>query len=499
MFKKYIFIFLLFIQLHCRIIIPFKYISEKNTGIQNPKEIMTSYMSQKIYINIELGTPKQEIQIPIKFNENILYIVNYASSKSNSITSKVFDDSKSTTFKILSEDMEYDYEFDFNIFQNSSDIFYFLEDIKDNKYNNNIELIFRHAFEGKVDLLGGFGLQIYPSKDVDMNMICPLKTLKEKKINNNVLWSIYYSKEGNNMNDEGFLLLGEYPHNVDYSLGYYDTFEFDKNNYRTLYDHSSQKSMNYEIQMTEIYFYNKESKKDKTSQKYFNDLYIDDFLKDIVIPQVSVYYVTKFDYNFGGILIPEYYNTYLEEQVFNSYISAGNCFKEKSQTEYSPYFFYCKNEKSVIKKIKAKIPTIIFYQDHLKYNFTINVNDLIYEKDDYIYFLIFYTTSQKNKWTLGRPFLKKYPFIFDPDSKNIGFYSSFLLTGIKYKTVIIIIIIFSVVFIIIGLLVGRKKYKINKIKKQEALEMTHNNFHSDYKSIEMNNNNLINQNKLYEE
>ena len=162
-------------------------------------------------------------------------------------------------------------------------------------------------------------------------------------------------------------------------------------------------------------------------------------------------------------------------------------------------FYYCKNEKSVIKKIKAKIPTIIFYQDHLKYNFTINVNDLIYEKDDYIYFLIFYTTSQKNKWTLGRPFLKKYPFIFDPDSKNIGFYSSFLLTGIKYKTVIIVIIIFSVVFIIIGLLVGRKKYKINKIKKQEALEMTHNNFHSDYKSIEMNNNNLINQNKLYEE
>ena len=127
--KKYIFIILLFIQLHCRIIIPFKYISEKNSGIQNPKEIMTSYMSEKIYITIELGTPRQEIQIPIKFNENILYIMNSASSKSNSITSKIFDDSKSTTFKTLSEDLEYDYEFDFNIYQNCSDIFYFLEDI----------------------------------------------------------------------------------------------------------------------------------------------------------------------------------------------------------------------------------------------------------------------------------------------------------------------------------------------------------------------------------
>ena len=125
-----------------------------------------------------------------------------------------------------------------------------------------------------------------------------------------------------------------------------------------------------------------------------------------------------------------------------------------------------------------------------------NVNDIIYVKDNYVYFLLFYSSSQKNKWTLGKPFLKKYPFIFDPDSKNIGFYSSFLLTGVKSKTVVTIAVIFSVVFIIIGLLVGRKKYKLHKIKKQQALEMSNNNFISDYKSIEMNNNK---RNKLFKE
>lgn len=143
---------------------------------------------------------------------------------------------------------------------------------------------------------------------------------------------------------------------------------------------------------------------------------------------------------------------------------------------------------------------MLFIQENLKYNFTININDLIYEKDNYVYFLLFYSTSQKNKWTLGKPFLKKYPLVFNPYDKYIYFYSSYLLTGIKYRTFFIIIIIVSIIFIIIGLLIGRKKYKIYKIKKSQALEMSNNNFISDYKSIEMNNkNNNEMKNKLYSE
>ena len=488
------------IYLDCRVIIPFKYLQEKKLEMQTPKEIMNVFMNQKIYINIELGSPKQEIQIPIKFKENILYILNGASF--NTITKKVYDQTKSSSFKTISVDMEYDYNFDFNMYQRCSEIFYFLEDNKENKYNNNVELGFWHILDGKSDLLGGFGLQIYPDKDDidDKDMPCPLKLLTENKINDNYLWSIYFSKEGNIMGDEGYLLLGDYPHAINHNLGFYDNYEFDKDNFRTLYDLSNQKMMNHEIQMSEIYFYNVEGKKDKTNQNYFNNLKKDDFLKEIVIPEVSVYYVTKFDYNFGGIVIPEYFNIYLEQKVFNSYVKSGDCFTEKISVENNIFncnFFYCKNKRSIINKIKDKIPTILFSQEHLKYNFTINVNDIIYKKDDYIFFLLFFTTSQKNKWTLGKPFLKKYLLVFNPGAKDIGFYSSFLLTGIKHKTVIIIASILSVVFIIIGLLIGRKKYKIHKIKKQQALEMSSNNFVSDYKSIEMSSDNK--ESKLYKQ
>ena len=498
MIKECIFFFLLFININSRIIIPFKYIPTKQSNLQIPKEIMTKYMSESIYINIEIGSPKQEIQIPIKFDENILYIQDYSIIKDNKITNKIFDNTKSNTFKTISESIEQDseHDFDFFMFQNCSDIFYFLENIKKNKYHKNTEFIYRHVIDGASDLIGGFGLQIYPPKGAEIVMPCPLKFFKEKNIINNYVWSIYFTKEGNNNGDEGYLLLGDYPDNIDYNLGYYDPYEFDKNNFRTLLDYSNQKTMNYEIQMNEIYFYGKRKKKDDTNQHFFNDLYIDDFIKDIVIPQVSVYYVTKFDYNFGGILIPEYFKVYLEEKIFDTYIKEGNCFREKTAAGNTPYFFYCKNEKIIIKNIKDKIPTIIFIQERLQYNFTLNINELTYEKDDYVYFLLFYSTIQKNKWTLGKPFLKKYPFIFNPDTKDIGFYSSFLLTGVKFKTVLIITIFISVVFIIIGLLIGRKKYKINKIKKQQALEMTNNTIsNSYYKSIEMNENNL--ENKLY--
>ena len=495
--KIYLINYFLFISINCRVIIPFKYIQEKPSDIPIPKEIMSSYMNEKIYIKLELGSPKQEIRIPIQFHENIIYIFNFASLKSNEKTNKIFDDSKSVTFKTISEDMEYDYEYGFNTYQNCSDIFYFLKDSKKQKYNDKVEMNFRYVFDSDSEKLGGFGLQIYPEKEgLERNMPCPLKILKEKNINNNYLWSIYFSKPGINFGDEGYLLLGDYPHDVNYNLGLYDKFEFDKNNFRTLYDISSQKTMNHEIQMSEIYFYNK-NKKDTNRQSFFNYLKKEDFLEDIVIPKVSIYYVTKFNYNFGGILIPEYFKTYLDRQVFDSYIKSGDCFSEKIYAETNSIFFYCKNKKNIIKKIKEKVPTILFIQEHLKYNYTININDLIYEKNEYVYFLLFYSTNQKNKWILGKPFLKKYPFIFNPQLKNIGFYSSFLLTEVKYKTVIIIAIIISTIFIIIGLLVGRKKYKLHKIKKQQAMEMSNNRFISEFKPIEMNKNNL--DNKLYKE
>jgi hypothetical protein len=488
--------FSLLISINGKVIIPFKYISEKTQSVQTPKEIMDHYLKEKINLNLEIGTPKQEVQIPISFITSDIYIVEKDHLRENSINNKIFDNKKSSSLNILSTDIEYCYSDDYSMYQDSNDIFHFMKDIKGKEYSE-IKMNFRLAFITSTNDPGRFGLQIYSKDEDDSKVPCPLRILFENKINDNYLWSIHFNKKENQLEDEGYLLLGEYPHDLEKSIGIYDTYEFNKDNYKSIYDISNSKTMNNEIQMSVIYFYNKEDDKDSTNQKDFNNLQSSDLFQDIIIPQVTLSYVTKFDFNFGGILIPEFFNAYIKQKVFDDYIKQGKCFIESAFAGLSINYYYCKKEKSVINKIKDKIPTVIFSQAHLIYNFTIGINELLYEKDDYVFFLLFYSGSQRNKWILGKPFLKKYPLVFNPDSKDIGFYSSFLLTGIRYRTVIIVAVVLSVVFIIIGLLIGRKRCKIYKIQKQKALEMSmsNNEFTSNYKSIELNSND--DGNKLY--
>ena len=195
-------------------------------------------------------------------------------------------------------------------------------------------------------------------------MPCPLRILRENKINDNYLWSIHFNNKENEADEEGYLLLGEFPHDLENSIGIYDTYEFDKENYKTLFDLSNSKTMNNEIQMSNIFFYNIEGKKDSTNQKKFNDLQNEDLFKGIVIPQVTLSYVTKFDFNLGGIIVPEYFNAYLKQNVFDSFVKHGKCFSDSIFSGFSLNYYYCKKEKSVINNIKDKIPTIIFSQEH---------------------------------------------------------------------------------------------------------------------------------------
>jgi len=486
----------LFSYTQCKVIIPFKYISQENPNGQTPKEIMNYYLKQTINLNMEIGSPKQEVQIPLGFQESDIYIVDQEHLREPSIKNKIFDNKKSSSYNLLSTDIEYAYNDEYSMYQDASDVFHFYKDL-DKKENVDAKMKFRLAFLTGTDEPGRFGLQIYSKDEDDSKVPCPLRILRENNINDNYLWSIHFNKNGNDAEDEGYLLLGEFPHDLKNSIGIYDTYEFNKENYKTLFDISNSKTMNNEIQMSNIFFYNVKGKKDSTKQKKFNDLQDEDLFKGIIIPQVTLSYVTKFDFNLGGIIIPEFFSAYLKQNVFDSFVKEGKCFSDSIFSGFSLNYYYCKKEKSVINKIKDKIPTIIFSQEHLIYNFTLNVDELIYEKNDYVFFLLFTSGGQKNKWTLGKPFLKKYPLVFNPDAKDIGFYSSFLLSGIRYRTVIIITVIVSIVFVIIGLLVGRKKYKQHKIQKQKALEMSNNAYFSNYSSIELNGDS--DGNKLYKE
>ena len=488
----------LIIPLFCKVVIPFKYIQEQSQNVNTPKEIISAFLKQKINIKLEIGTPKQEIEIPLGFSSSDFYIVDKEYLKEYSIKNKIYDKSHSSSFNLVSGNaIEYNYNDDYSMYQNGYDVFRFLKEYGKSDYGD-IKMDFRFACMVSTDDPGRFGLQIYSLDEDDSKVPCPLRMLYENKINNNYYWSIHFNKRENTIGDEGYLVIGEPPHEFSKSVGLYDTYEFNKENFITIFDISNSKTMNHEFQMSSILFYNKVSSKDSTNQKKFINLQKEDLLNDIIIPQVTLSYVTKFDFNLGGIIVPEYFNSYIKRVAFDPYIKEGKCFIENTFAGMSTHFYYCKKEKYVINDIKDKIPTIIFCQEHLRYNFTISINDLIYEKNDYVFFLLFSSGTQKNKWTLGKPFLQKYPLVFNPEAKDIGFYSSFLLSGIKTSTVVIIAVVISLAFIIVGLLIGRKKYRQMKIQKQKALELSNNSsFMSNYKSIELNNDN--DANRLYKE
>ena len=123
----------------------------------------------------------------------------------------------------------------------------------------------------------------------------------------------------------------------------------------------------------------------------------------------------EFDINCGCLLGNSDFRKYFKNYLKYNGISIEPKLYEK---EYYIYFFE-KNMTNfdVIKKINIE-----FYHKELNYNFSFNYNDLILEKNNGYYFLIAFEYEFRSDWKFGFPFFKKYHFIFNHDSKIMGFY-----------------------------------------------------------------------------
>ena len=95
----------------------------------------------------------------------------------------------------------------------------------------------------------------------------------------------------------------------------------------------------------------------------------------------------------------------------------------------------------------------------MELNFSLNYEDLFYEDEKKIYFLIVFPVYyiEVNYWLMGKPFIKKYKLFLDKDKKIIGLYLNYKdykpedqnNNGNKNNTsYIIIIIVLALVLII---------------------------------------------------
>ena len=361
-----------------------------------------------MYANIEIGTPKRTIQIPLAFNSNDFYIADSPQAQYESdrfIDLMFYNATSSSTYEDDEDEEEY-YSYNgelFEIASNQKDKFYFND--KEYIINFYVPITYREVNSG------GIGMLLLPYSDLTDSTPDQTKTFYEKLrklgLVKKYYWSIFYNLQETSKEEEGFLLLGSLPHEMNSDLGYYKQGYFNDKYIKTVNIAEVGKEIKISFDMDSLYAYegiNKNKKIEDFSSKLYS------------------YKRIELDYHSGGVIAPENLKIYYH-RVFEEYISKGECFNETT-TKGSITFYYCKNNKEIISKIKSSFPGINFISNDLNYSFIMDSDDLFIEEKGYIFCLLYFPSSSSYppRWMMGKPFLKKYPFTVNINEKYLNFY-----------------------------------------------------------------------------
>ena len=249
--------------------------------------------------------------------------------------------------------------------------------------------------------------------DKDDNLPNLIFDLKKNNIIKNNLWSIKFYKESNYK--KGLFIIGD--------------------NYNNKY-----------LKWTKIVFgFNQWA-------ITFDDIYFKDF-------KLMDYRQTSLSLDYGLIGVPEYFINYL----IKNYVDDINCKKFGIEYDIS---FGCNKNFNI-----SNFPPLIFYNRDFGVNFTFYYYDLFYEFEDLNYCLLTSGRNLKYNWILGKPFLKKFHFVFDLDKKLVGFYNDDDISfKINRNLIFILITIFMIGFIlfllffIYKMIKKKRKVRLNEIE-----------------------------------
>ena len=443
--SKFIFLILYFLIeskfIGNAIILPVGTFNEENYTIKsnsiNNSTIIKNYYFNTIYASFEIGTPSQEVSLIINSQKLDYKIINFFNKTNNKLPYNFFNESNSKTYRtegckdiVILEDIE--------TICKSNDTFTFYKDINIKKKNTINSLYFQLKKYIESDIPGEIGLGPFDkSLDEENNFF---KILKNKNIINNY----YFYFSFNYWNDtKGKLIIGDLPHII-----------------------SPNKFSEDELVLTNIYI---DSSTEIKWKFEFNNIYINKsylhfkkvelvFDSDIIIGTLEL--ESELGYSF--------FNNFTKDKNFFE-----DTFKPKENLYLTYRFYYF--DISLKETLYKLIPSIKFESNELNYTFEITNDELFIMKGNYIYFkIIFPLTKQQDNFVLGRTFTLKYPFVFNPDLKQIGIYKKFInkKKNSNHSTLIkvIIIIIASILLIILGLKLGKYLYGVKRKRRANELD-----------------------------
>ena len=379
------------------LIIPFtkESIKEKNN--------FYSYFTNNNFITfIEIGSPYQIIPFYIKLDEFPISILGNKNKGQ-------YNEIKSNTYN---KEEECDFYFYKGNFEGciSNDIF----NIKNEKIKISFLLINNNSIESQMDN-NIFGLTFQSRRFSGQQFIYLLK--KNKIIDS---YNFYFKFNENDEN--GNLIIGNYPH------------EIDKN-----YDEKLLKLINLNINNNEFLW------KFSIDEIYFDDKKINE--KNFIEIRIDI----------KGIIGSEIYNNYFKSNFIDK--NNNNChmdfFEDKKYK-----FYYCDKNVDI-----SKLKIIKFINKIVNSSFEFNYKDLWIEFEGKLYFQIIFknlisNNEKDNNWVFGELFLKKYLLVFNQDKKVIGFYEN-------KKMIFPFYIIFNIILVILVIFFGYCFYKYYKLKPRK--------------------------------
>ena len=340
----------------------------KTFKVDNINNLYYNYL----YINLDVGVPKQNAtKLFLTQGKHSFYIYD---SKSYSNVS--YNPGYSSGYRAILDDPVELTTSDCYKGVFSMDTFF----IQNQKFDNFTFILCTRSKSNIYQLFDGeIGLNLEYAPSPNSNFI---QVLKNKEIIDNYIYSINYVND-----EEGFLLIGEYPHMIySNNFFYQKTSEFNEENLKWI--HSEIGKYNYHWT---ILF-------DKIS---YGDGGFFQAQREARIVIDTKYIISS----------SQYYNLFKE--IFGQKCTVILLGEDLQGLKCS-------------KDINIELtPEIKFFNKELNTTFVLDYNDLFIEKDDYFYFLVInYIEYEPNYWILGKPFLKKYLLLYNYDNKMIGFYNN---------------------------------------------------------------------------
>ena len=421
------FFFLIIIQL-INYIYPDKIILPFSTKVY-PLDINNEFkyiFKNEIYTTLEIGTPSQKIELFLTMRTPFFII------KHNDSLPEYYKNVSSSTYRYY--DLSSTYYFNDDIIKRGvhSGEKINLQASFDNQDILNVpvfDFIYGTEWEEDSDKhMGVLGFQFCSTSFIYDKEVNFINTLKKNRLITNYIWYLNYTSENN-----GYLVIGEFPHS-------FDTKKYDQENLNQINLHQ------------------------EGAQKAEWNLYFDNIQYGDT--QFNSQRTGKLALQYGVIFGPLAFDQFITKEFFEYYVNNSKCERKKYNDKHD---YYVCNENIDLSKFK----NIEFSLKGLSNkNFVLTKDDLFLKKNGKLYFLVVFGEKLKWKysWTLGKPFMKKYNFLFDQDGKQILYYNN--NENIKSKNIlgnktfvyyiwgglgILLIIIIFLIYYLMKLIKERKK------------------------------------------